>query len=79
MACTMGQARGHCDVGMPEFVRPSDEAASLRYAVMTRIYSVWELALRRDPRADELWEELQQAPAHLRTGPGFWRRSRESH
>ena len=71
MACSMGQARGHTHVGMPEFVRATDEAAMLRYSVMSRIYSTWELALRRDPRADVVWNELQQAPAHLRAGPGF--------
>lgn len=71
MACTMGQARGHCDVGMPEFIKPADESASLRYAVMIRIYALWELALRRDPRADVVREELQAAPKHIRVGPGF--------
>ncbi len=71
LALTMEQARGHCRAGMPSFVAEADAAGSLRYAVLTRIYSVWELALRRDPYADELWDQLQQAPSHLRAGPGF--------
>ena len=71
LALTMEPARGHCRVGMPSFVAEADAAGSLRYAVLTRIYSVWELALRQDSYADELWDQLQQAPPHLRAGPGF--------
>lgn len=71
MACTMGPPRGHCRTGMADFVKQVDAAGSLGDGVITRIYAVWELALRRDPRADELWQQLQAAPEHLRGGPRF--------
>lgn len=71
MAATMGPFRGHCRGGMPDFVRPADESASLRYSLMTRIFATWELALRRDATASAIWEEVQQAPRHLRAGPAF--------
>ena len=71
LRCTMGAQRGHCNVGMPAFIQKADAVGSLRYGVMTRIYSVWELALRRDPDADRFWQELQDAPLHLRQGPAF--------
>ncbi len=71
MGLTLAAPRGHCNTAMPTLVREADNVGSLRYGVMTRIYSVWELALRRDAEADVLWEQLQSAPAHLRAGPGF--------
>lgn len=71
LRCTIGAQRGHCNVGMPAFVQQADAVGSLRYGVMNRICSVWELALRCDPDADRYWQELQDAPLHLRQGPAF--------